>query len=125
MAMTSTATTNFSSTVTALVMQQLEPILAASKPHAAGDNFVRGTILKGHNQLTYTAYAKLAPNTAAHDRSGHRDRRADGLDVSVHRPRHAGVPAQPGRRRHAARCRTGCGLDRHLRPRHPRGRSLG
>ena len=65
MAMTSTATTNFSSTVTALVMQRLEDILAASKPHAAGDNFVRGTILKGHNQLTYTAYAKLAANTTA------------------------------------------------------------
>lgn len=65
MAQTDTTTTNFSSTVTALVMQRLEEIMAASKPHAAGDGFTRGTLMKGHNQLTYVAYAKLAAVTTA------------------------------------------------------------
>lgn len=65
MATTTTATTNFSATVTALVMQQLEDILAASYPHISPANHVRARMGKGKNQLTFTAYAQLAAVTTA------------------------------------------------------------
>jgi N4-gp56 family major capsid protein len=62
----STATSNFSSLVTALVMRRTEEILAANYVHLdAANGFSRATIIKGTNQLTFPAFAQLAANTTA------------------------------------------------------------
>ena len=66
MTTTSTATTNFSSLVTALVMRRTEEILAANYVHLDPSmGFVRATIIKGTNQLTFPAFAQLAAVTTA------------------------------------------------------------
>lgn len=66
MATLSTATSNFSSTVVALVSKRLEEALRAKYPHAMPGNFTRGEVIAdGFNSLTYVAYADLSAQTAA------------------------------------------------------------
>lgn len=66
MATLSTATSNFSSTVVALVSKRLEEALRASYPHAMEGNYTRGEVIAdGFNALTYVAYADLNAATTA------------------------------------------------------------
>jgi N4-gp56 family major capsid protein len=66
MATLSTATTNFDSTVVALVSRRLEAALRARYPHAMPSNYVQGEVMAdGFNSLTYVAYADLAAATTA------------------------------------------------------------
>lgn len=66
MATVSTATTNFSDTVTDLIVGRTEDILAARYVHAGtGAGFQRATIVKGTNLLRFVAYAQLAAATTA------------------------------------------------------------
>lgn len=66
MATLSTATTNFDSTVVALVSRRLEAALRARYPHAMPGNFVNGEVMAdGFNSLTYVAYADLSAQTTA------------------------------------------------------------
>ena len=62
----STATSNFSDTVTDLIVGRTEDILAARYVHAGtGAGFQRATIIKGTNQLRFVAYAQLSAVTTA------------------------------------------------------------
>lgn len=61
MAITSTATTNFSSTVTALVSQYIEEFFAAKYYHAGQGR--RDAITSGHNSLTFVGYPALSVAT--------------------------------------------------------------
>jgi N4-gp56 family major capsid protein len=64
MATLSTATSNFSSTVTALVHKRLEQALRAQYPHAQPGNFAQGEMLgNGTNSVTWVGYADLAAST--------------------------------------------------------------
>ena len=67
MATLSTATTNFSSTVVALVARRVEEALRANYPHVMPGNFTPGeaSIADGYNSLTYVGYADLAATTTA------------------------------------------------------------
>jgi N4-gp56 family major capsid protein len=66
MATTTTATSNFSSTVTALVERQLEAALRASYPHASPGNYKPGKSLgNGTNSVTWVGYSDLAAATTA------------------------------------------------------------
>lgn len=66
MATTSTATTNFSTLVTDLVLRRSQEILAAKYVHlGTGAGFNRATIIKGTNQLRFPAVAQLAAVTTA------------------------------------------------------------
>ena len=66
MANVSTATSNFSSTVTALVAKRLEEALRARYVHLTPGNYVPAQAMgNGTNSLTYVAYADLAANTTA------------------------------------------------------------
>src|ERR1043165_7507808 len=63
----STATSNFSSTVVALVSRRLEEALRASHPHAMAGNYLpaEANIADGYNSLTYVGYSDLAATTTA------------------------------------------------------------
>lgn len=66
MATLSTATSNFSSTVTALVHRQLEAALRAKYPHAMPGNYRQGEKLgSGTNSVTWIGYQDLAASTTA------------------------------------------------------------
>lgn len=67
MATLTTATSNFSSTVVALVARRLEEALRAKYVHAMPGNFVpaEANIADGYNSLTYVGYADLAASTTA------------------------------------------------------------
>lgn len=66
MATLTTAATNYSSTVVALVSQRLEEALRAKYPHIMPGNFTKGEVIAdGFNSLTYVAYADLAAATTA------------------------------------------------------------
>jgi N4-gp56 family major capsid protein len=66
MALTSTATSNFSSTVTALVERRLEEALRARYPHAMPGNFIAARKMgNGTNSLTFVGYSDLAATTVA------------------------------------------------------------
>ena len=66
MATLSTATSNFSSTVTALVERQLEEALRASYPHASPGNYRPGkTLGNGTNSVTWVGYNDLSASTTA------------------------------------------------------------
>lgn len=66
MATLSTATSNFSSTVTALVHRQLEDALRANYPHAMPGNYREGEALgNGTNSVTWIGYGDLAAATTA------------------------------------------------------------
>lgn len=62
----STTTSNFSSTVVALVSRRLEEALRANYPHIMPGNFLRGEVMRdGYNSLTYVAYADPSAQTTA------------------------------------------------------------
>jgi N4-gp56 family major capsid protein len=62
----STATTNFSSTVTALVAKKLEEALRANYVHLTPGNFIPAELMgNGTNSLTYVGYSDLAAKTTA------------------------------------------------------------
>ena len=62
----STATSNFSSTVVALVSKRLEDALRANYPHIMPGNFTPAEIVaNGYNSLTFVGYSDLAAATAA------------------------------------------------------------
>lgn len=66
MATTTTATSNFSSTVTALVEKQLEEALRAKYPHASPANYRPGRVLgNGTNSVTWVGYTDLSASTTA------------------------------------------------------------
>lgn len=65
MATTTTATTNFSSTVTADVKRRVLENLRAKYAHIAPGNPINGTYVKGTNSFTYTTYPDLAAATVA------------------------------------------------------------
>jgi N4-gp56 family major capsid protein len=67
MATLDTTTSNFSSTVVALVARRIEEALRADYVHITPGNFTRGEakIADGFNSLTYVAYADLAATTTA------------------------------------------------------------
>lgn len=66
MATLSTATSNFSSTVTALVHRRLEDALRASYPHAMPGNYLTGERMgNGTNSVTWIGYNDLAASTTA------------------------------------------------------------
>ncbi len=59
----STATSNFSSLVTALVLRRSEDILAASYVHASPSVVYHGQLVKGTSSIVFPAFAQLAANT--------------------------------------------------------------
>jgi N4-gp56 family major capsid protein len=65
LATTTTATTNFSSTVTALVQRRVLENLRARYVHVLDGSFTRGDFIKGTNLISYATYADLAAVTAA------------------------------------------------------------
>lgn len=66
MATVATSTSNFSSTVVALVAKQLEAALRANYPHTTPGNYIPAEMMNnGFNALTYVAYADLAVATTA------------------------------------------------------------
>jgi len=66
MATLSTATSNFSSTVTALVSRRLEEALRSKYVHTTPGNFIPAQRMgNGTNSLTYVGYADLAASTTA------------------------------------------------------------
>src|SRR5574338_103081 len=66
MATLSTATSNFSSTVVALVARRLEEALRGSYAHIMPGNFLQGEVMRdGFNSLTYVAYADPSAQTTA------------------------------------------------------------
>lgn len=64
MAVTTTATTNFSSTVVALIQRRILDNLRANYVHTLDGNFTRGDFVKGTNLITYVTYADLAAVTS-------------------------------------------------------------